>query len=44
MITSKINTSVTFYDNNQAQGNFWSNAATFKPNLVSPLIPVSYLR
>lgn len=43
MITSKINTSVTFYDNNQAQGNFWSNAATLKPNLFSPLIPVSYL-
>jgi len=43
MITSKINTSVTFYDNNSAQGNFWSSAATFKPNLISPLIPVSYL-
>jgi TonB-linked SusC/RagA family outer membrane protein len=43
MITSKVNTSVTFYDNNSAQGNFWGNAATFKPNLVAPLIPVSYL-
>ena len=43
MITSKVNTSVTFYDNNSAQGNFWGNAATFKPNLVAPLIPTSYL-
>lgn len=44
MISSKINTSVTFYDNNTAQGNFWGNAATFRPNLISPLIPISYLR
>lgn len=44
MISSKINTSVTFYDNNSAQGNFWGNAAILKPNLISPLIPVSYLR
>ncbi|MBZ4040827.1 SusC/RagA family TonB-linked outer membrane protein [Flavobacterium hibisci] len=43
MITSKINTSVTFYDGNSAQGNFWANAATLKPNLISPLIPISYL-
>lgn len=43
MITSKINTSVTFYDNNSAQGSFWSNAATLRPNLISPLIPVSFL-
>lgn len=43
MITSKINTSVTFYDSNSAQGNFWSSAATLRPNLISPLIPVSYL-
>lgn len=44
VISSKINTSVTFYDNNSAQGNFWGNAATFRPNLLSPLIPISYLR
>ncbi|MEO7975519.1 SusC/RagA family TonB-linked outer membrane protein [Flavobacterium sp.] len=43
MITSKINTSVTFYDGNSAQGNFWGNAATLKPNLFAPLIPLSYL-
>jgi TonB-linked SusC/RagA family outer membrane protein len=43
MITSKINTSVTFYDNNQAQGNFWGTAATLRPNQFAPLIPLSYL-
>ena len=43
VITSKINTSVTFYDNNGSQGSYWSNAATFRPNIVSPLIPISYL-
>jgi TonB-linked SusC/RagA family outer membrane protein len=43
MIRGKINTSVTFYDGNSAQGGFWSNAATFKPNLINPLIPLSYL-
>ena len=43
MITSKINTSVTFYDADQAQGNFWVNAATLRPNLFAPLIPLSYL-
>lgn len=43
MISSKINTSVSFYDNDQAQGNFWNRAATLRPNLFSPLIPLSYL-
>jgi len=43
MITTKINTNVTFYDNKMAQGNFWSAAATLRPNLIAPLIPLSYL-
>lgn len=42
-ITGKVNTSVTFYDNKTAQGSFWSNAATIRPNQFSPLIPVCYL-
>lgn len=57
IITSKINTSVTFYDNvtanntivnssgdTEAGTNFWSAAATLRPNQFSPLIPVSYLQ
>ena len=42
MISTKINTNVTFYDNNMAQGNFWGAAATFRPNLLAPLLPLSY--
>lgn len=43
MISTKVNTNVTFYDNNTAQGNFWGAAATLKPDLIAPLIPLSYL-
>jgi len=43
MISTKINTNVTFYDNETAQGNFWGAAATLRPNLIAPLIPLSYL-
>ncbi len=42
-ITSKINSSITFYDNVSAQGSYWSNVATFRPNIITPLIPISYL-
>lgn len=34
---------VTFYDSFAARVNWWQNAATLRPNLVSPLIPLSYL-
>jgi len=58
IITSKINTNVTFYDNNSVNNTtlnsdgvtrvntntFWANAATFRPNTITPLIPVSYLQ
>ena len=43
MISTKINTNVTFYDNKTAQGNFWGAAATLRPNLVAPLLPLSYI-
>lgn len=57
MITSKINTSVTFYDNVTPNNtvwnttanrrdpgtNYWTAAATLRPNQFSPLIPASYL-
>jgi len=57
VITSKINTSVTFYDNNlvnntvvnssnvtQNTNTYWAQAATLRPNTLSPLIPVSDLQ
>ncbi|NMB05161.1 MAG: SusC/RagA family TonB-linked outer membrane protein [Bacteroidales bacterium] len=34
---------VTFYDSYTARGDWWSNAATLRPNRVAPLIPLSYL-
>ena len=34
---------VTFYDDYNAAGNWWNNAASLRPNRVSPLIPLSYL-
>jgi len=55
VITSKINTSVTFYDNNLINtstqvnnvwgntNNYWVQAAALRPNLFSPLLPISYL-
>jgi len=58
MITSKVNTSVTFYDNNlvnntslksdnvtrENKNTFWATAATLRPNVLTPLIPVGYLQ
>lgn len=34
---------VTFYDSFSARGDWWTNAASLRPNRVSPLIPLSYL-
>lgn len=33
----------TYYDSYSAAGDWWSNAASLRPNRVSPLIPLSYL-
>lgn len=42
-ITAQTDANVTFYDSYRAAGDWWSNAATLRPNRVSPLIPLSYL-
>lgn len=34
---------VTYYDSYSARGDWWANAATLRPNRVSPLIPLTYL-
>ena len=34
---------VTFYDSYTARGDWWSNAATLRPNRVAPLVPLTYL-
>ncbi|MGC4232837.1 MAG: SusC/RagA family TonB-linked outer membrane protein [Niabella sp.] len=42
-IYSKIDAQATFYDDRSPNSNFWSSAATLRPNRVAPLIPLSYI-
>lgn len=42
-ITAFAHTTATFYDSRSAKGNYWSTAATLRPNRVSPLVPLSYI-
>lgn len=37
------NANATFYDGRGARGNFWSAAASLRPNRISPLIPIDYV-
>lgn len=43
LLTAQADANVTFYDSYSAAGDWWKNAATWRPNLVSPLIPISYI-
>lgn len=43
IITAQADANVTFYDSFSAKGDWWSNAATIRPNAIAPLIPLSYL-
>lgn len=40
-LTSGVSAGVLIYDSYRGRGNFWGNASTLRPNLFSPLIPVS---
>lgn len=44
-ISAYVNANVTFYDARGANSSdtYWKLASTFRPNRVSPLIPLSYL-
>ena len=43
-ISAYVNANVTFYDQKTPVGdNYWDIASTFRPNRVSPIIPMSYL-
>jgi len=42
-IKIQTDANVTFYDAYTAAGNWWSNAASLRPNRVAPLIPLSFL-
>lgn len=43
-IKSHMNANATFYDSRGANGDFWGAAANLRPNRVSPLIPLSYIK
>lgn len=43
LITARTDANVTYYDSYTAKGDWWSNAATLRPNRVAPLIPLSYI-
>lgn len=42
-ISAWINTSASFYNSRSAKGDYWATASTFRPNRLSPLIPLSML-
>ena len=43
LITAQADANVTFYDSYSANVDWWGQAATLRPHLVSPLIPLSYI-
>ena len=43
-ITAFVNANATYYNSRSANGSsYWSQAATLRPNRVSPLIPMSFI-
>ncbi len=44
-ITAYVNANVSFYNARGAnsENSYWADASTFRPNRVSPLIPLSYI-
>lgn len=42
-LSAKADANVTFYDSYTANVDWWGQAATLRPHLVSPLIPLSYI-
>lgn len=43
LITAQADANVTFYDSYAAKVDWWQQAATLRPHLVAPFIPLSYL-
>ena len=43
ILSAKADANVTFYDAFTANTDWWGQAATLRPHLVSPLIPMSYI-
>src|SRR5687768_6420366 len=47
MISAYVNANATFYNASRARstgtGDYWQEAATWRPNRIAPLIPLSYI-
>ncbi|MBR5349690.1 MAG: TonB-dependent receptor plug domain-containing protein, partial [Prevotella sp.] len=42
-LSAKADANVTFYDSYSASVDWWGQASSLRPHLVSPLIPISYI-
>lgn len=42
-ITAYVNANTTFYNSRSAKGDYWNVASTFRPNRISPLVPLDYI-
>ncbi len=46
-VSAYINANATFYNartaNSSSDNNYWQNAASMRPNRISPLVPISFL-
>ncbi len=42
-IKAYVNADATFYGARSAHGNYWEAASTFRPNRITPLIPISQI-
>ncbi len=40
-VKAYVNADATFYGARSAHGNYWESASTFRPNRITPLIPIS---
>lgn len=42
-VSAYVNTSATFYGSRSAHGDYWDAASTFRPNRITPLIPIDMI-
>ncbi len=43
VLSFKADANVTFYDAFTARTDWWAQSATLRPNMVAPLVPISYI-
>ncbi|MCX4368151.1 MAG: SusC/RagA family TonB-linked outer membrane protein [Duncaniella sp.] len=42
-VSAYVDAAAAFYNSRSAKGNYWSEAASMRPNRISPLIPISLI-